>query len=108
MGSRPASYNLGLDFGFSNQRFTGSIDWYNKNTNDLIFTVPAAAGTNFSNFVTTNIGSMKNTGIELSLSARVLEGGGGGLGWTADFTAAHNTNELTEHQPVRPAARSRS
>ena len=94
------STNIGLDYGFANQRFTGSIDWYRKNTNDLIFTVPAAAGKNLSNFETTNIGSMRNTGIELSLSARILEGQRrGGLSWTADFTASHNSNELTSINP---------
>jgi len=93
------SYNVGLDFGLMNQRVTGAIDWYIKSTHDLIFTVPVAAGTNLSNFVTTNIGSMKNRGIELSLSARLLEAGKRGLGWTADFTASHNTNELTSINP---------
>jgi TonB-linked SusC/RagA family outer membrane protein len=89
------SYDLGLDYGFAGQRFSGSVDWYRKNTSQLIFTVPTAAGTNFSNFVTQNIGSMKNTGIEATLSARMKDGGGGGLSWNADFTAGHNTNELT-------------
>ena len=94
------SYNAGLDFGFHNQRFSGAIDWYNKSTSDLIFTVPVAAGSNFSNFLTTNIGSMKNTGVEFTLSARALEGGQRGLSWTADFTAARNTNELTSINPA--------
>jgi len=90
-----SAWNVGLDFGFSNQRLTGSLDWYTKNTDDLIFTIPVAAGTNLSNFVTTNIGSMKNTGVELALSWLVAEGKGGGLGWTATLAATHNTNELT-------------
>jgi TonB-linked SusC/RagA family outer membrane protein len=89
-----SSYNVGLDFGFRNQRFTGAIDWYTKKTSDLIFNVPVAAGTNFSNYLTTNIGGMENKGIEFSLNARVLEGRGNGLGWTATFTAGHNTNKL--------------
>ncbi|HXS22812.1 MAG TPA: TonB-dependent receptor, partial [Gemmatimonadales bacterium] len=97
------SYNAGVDFGFSNQRFTGSVDWYNKKTSDLIFTVPVAAGSNFSNFLTTNIGSMKNTGVEVTLSARALEGGRHGLSWTTDFTAAHNSNELTSINPTAGA-----
>ena len=90
------SFDIGVDFGFSNQRFTGSIDWYDKKTSDLIFSVPVAAGTNLGDQVTTNIGSMRNRGIELSLSAQVLQGssGGQGLRWTTDFTASHNTNEL--------------
>jgi iron complex outermembrane receptor protein len=94
------SYNLGLDFGFLNQRVSGAIDWYTKKTDDLIFTVPVAAGTNLSNFVTTNIGSMRNRGIELSLSARLRDGGARGLGWTADFTVSNNSNELVSINPV--------
>jgi iron complex outermembrane receptor protein len=94
------SVNLGLDFGFSNQRFSGAIDWYDKKTTDLIFTVPVAAGTNLSNFVTTNIGSMRNRGIEFSLGARILEGGTDGLSWTANVTAAHNSNELLTINPL--------
>lgn len=98
------SYNAGLDFGFHNQRFSGAIDWYTKNTSDLIFTVPVAAGTNFSNFLTTNIGSMKNTGVELMLNARVLEGRNRGLSYAATFTAGHNTNELVSINPSAGAA----
>ncbi len=94
-----ASYNIGLDFGIMGQRFTGAIDWYNKKTTDMIFTVPTAGGTNFSNVVTTNVGSMKNTGIELSLNARLIQGRGRDLTWTATFTASHNTNELTSIEP---------
>ncbi|MFI5214014.1 MAG: SusC/RagA family TonB-linked outer membrane protein, partial [Gemmatimonadales bacterium] len=93
------SFNVGLDFGFNGQRISGAIDWYTKNTSDLIFNVPVAAGSNFSNFVTTNIGSMKNSGVELMLNARVHDGGHNGLSWTANFTAAHNTNELTSINP---------
>jgi iron complex outermembrane receptor protein len=88
------AFNIGLDFGFSNQRFSGAIDWYRKLTDDLLFSVPVAAFSNLSNFVTTNIGSMRNSGVELSLSARILEGGRKGLSWKAAFTAARNTNTL--------------
>jgi TonB-linked SusC/RagA family outer membrane protein len=89
------AYNLGLDFGFMDNRVSGSLDYYTKDTDDLIFTVPVAAGTNLSNFVTTNIGSMKNTGIELNLNLRLREGGARRLGWSTTFNVSHNTNELT-------------
>jgi len=89
------SWNIGLDYGFLNQRINGSIDWYIKNTSDLIFSVPIPAGTNMSNYLTENIGSMRNSGIELSLSAQILREARNGLGWTADFTASHNSNHLT-------------
>jgi TonB-linked SusC/RagA family outer membrane protein len=94
------AFNIGLDFGFANQRFSGAIDWYDKLTKDLLFTVPVAAFSNLSNFVTTNIGSMRNRGIEMSLSARVLEGGRHGLSWNTDFTAARNTNTLRSITPL--------
>jgi TonB-linked SusC/RagA family outer membrane protein len=94
------AYNVGLDFAVMNSRLSGAIDWYTKNTDDLIFTVPVAAGTNLSNYLTTNIGSMKNRGIEFSLSYRLLEGRSGGLAWTTDFIASHNTNELTTINPL--------
>lgn len=94
------SFDVGIDFGFSNQRFTGAIDWYDKKTTDLIFTVPIAAGTNLSNFVTTNIGSMRNRGLEFSLSAQVLRGGQQGLSWNADLTLSRNSNELLTINPV--------
>ena len=93
------SYDIGVDFGFSNQRFTGAVDWYNKKTTDMIFTVPIAAGTNFSNVLTTNIGSMKNSGIEASLNAQLLKPRGSGVSWTADVTASHNTNKLLTINP---------
>jgi iron complex outermembrane receptor protein len=98
------SYNVGLDFGFLSQRFSGAIDWYTKKTTDMIFYVPVAAGTNFSNYVTTNVGSMKNTGIEVSLTARLLDGGRDGLGYTASFTASHNANTLLSINPSRSVA----
>jgi TonB-dependent starch-binding outer membrane protein SusC len=95
------AYNIGVDFGFDNQRFSGAIDWYTKNTVDLIFRVPVAAGTNLGPFVTTNIGSMRNRGIEVNLNARLREGRDRALGWTASFTASHNTNELLTIDPRR-------
>jgi iron complex outermembrane receptor protein len=91
--------NVGLDFGFANQRITGAIDYYDKLTDDLLFDVPVAAFSNLSNFVVTNIGSMRNYGVEFSLGARILDGGERGLSWQADFTAARNKNNLRSITP---------
>ncbi len=95
------SYNIGLDYGFFNQRLSGAIDWYTKKTTDLIFTVPVAAFTNFSNYLTTNIGASRNQGIEASLNAEILRARRGALGWTASFTASHNANTLLSINPTR-------
>lgn len=88
--------NIGLDFGLWSQRLSGTIDWYTKKTEDLIFTVPVCAGCNLSNFSTQNIGSMQNRGLELALNWLVRDpGASGGLSWSANFTAAHNANEIS-------------
>lgn len=99
-----ATWDVGLDYGIMNGRVSGTLDWYTKHTDDLLFNVPTPAGTNFSNFVTKNIGSMRNRGFELALSARVLDHGPGGLSWTADFNAAHNSNQLLSINPSASAA----
>lgn len=91
------SYNLGLDYGLFGNRITGSLEYYLKDTDDLIFTVPVAAGAYVSNFITTNVGSVRNQGVELSLNARVLERGG--FSWDAGFNAATNKNRLLAINP---------
>ncbi|MGE3614896.1 MAG: SusC/RagA family TonB-linked outer membrane protein [Gemmatimonadales bacterium] len=95
-----SAWDVGADFSMFSDKVRGSIDWYTKNTDDLIFTVPVAAGTNLSNFLTTNIGSMKNTGFEATISSTLITPATrDGFGWTVDVTAAHNKNELTSINP---------
>ena len=90
------SWNLGLDFGFLANRLGGSLDYYFKRTEDLIFRVPVAAGTNLSNFVTTNIGTMENQGLELTLDAQLFPRQDEGFWWNAGFNAATNANQLVQ------------
>jgi iron complex outermembrane receptor protein len=89
-----ASSNFGIDFGLYNNRLTGTVDIYSKTTKDLIFTVPVPAGTNLSNYVTTNIGSMKNSGIEFGLSAVIMDGKKWGVRWDGSLSASSNTNKI--------------
>ena len=63
------TYNLGLDFGLFNDYLTGSIEVFQKNTEDLLNYIQVPAGSGFSNFLTTNVGSMENQGIEITLNA---------------------------------------
>jgi len=94
-----ASWNLGADFGFSGDRFTGSVELYDKKTDDLIFTVLVPSGVNLSNVVTTNVGSMKNKGIEFTLNALLARPTGDGFSWDVNFNAAYNKNELLVIDP---------
>jgi TonB-dependent starch-binding outer membrane protein SusC len=97
---RTASTNVGLDYGLWNNRVTGTIDAYTKKTTDLIFNVPIAAGTNLSNFLTTNIGSMQNRGVELGLNVAVARTTTHGFAWDASFNAATNRNRLLQINAV--------
>jgi iron complex outermembrane receptor protein len=64
--------NLGVDFGLFDDKLTGSIEVFQKDTKDLLNNVRVANGTNFSNFVDTNVGSMKNQGVEVTLKGLVV------------------------------------
>lgn len=86
--------NVGLDFGFMHQRLTGSIDWYYRKTTDLINYAPVAALSSFRNKMNQNIGSLKNTGVELALSYKILQGGD--WNWTVDYNFTYNKNEILD------------
>lgn len=84
--------NIGFDFGFFRDRFTGQIDVYQKNTTDLLLDVPVPSTTGFS-VQTQNVGAMTNKGIELALSADIFVGD---FSWTSSLNFAANRNEVTE------------
>ena len=89
-----SSTNLAADFGILRNRFTATVEYYNKTTDDLLFTVPTAAGTALSNNLLTNIGSVRNRGLEFTIDGRVIGGSTRGFTWNANFNAARNSNEL--------------
>ncbi|MCL6102507.1 MAG: TonB-dependent receptor [Bacteroidetes bacterium] len=88
------TYNVGLDFGFLKNRITGSIDAYKRDTKDLLNFIPIAAGSNFSNFLTTNVGNLENKGLEFSLTGQIIASKD--LSWSAGFNAAYNENKITK------------
>lgn len=88
------TYNAGLDFGFLDNRITGSVDVYLKKTKDLLATVSVPAGSNFSNQLITNIGSLENKGVEFTLNAEIVKSKD--WNWNASFNMAFNKNEITK------------
>jgi iron complex outermembrane receptor protein len=92
------SYNIGLDFGFKNDRFSGSVDVYQKDTKDLLATVPVPAGTNFTNEILTNVGAMQNRGIEVSLNTGLVATKDMRIDWT--INATYNKNEVMKLSQV--------
>jgi TonB-linked SusC/RagA family outer membrane protein len=88
-----AATNIGVDYGFLNNRITGSIDVYYKNTTNLLETVPVPVGSNFSNFLTINVGDMVSRGVEFSVSAIPVTTKD--FNWTVSFNATYQTSTIT-------------
>jgi iron complex outermembrane receptor protein len=88
------TFNMGLDFGFVGGRISGSLDYYNKKTEDLLNFIPVPVGTNFTNGILTNVGNMDNKGIEGTLNATIIKKKN--LNWDFGFNLTWNTNEITK------------
>lgn len=65
--------NVGLDFGFANNRITGTIEWFNKDTRDLLAVAPVAYGSTFDISVFTNVGNLTNKGMEFVLNTTPVQ-----------------------------------
>ncbi len=86
--------NIGIDFGFMKDRITGSFDLYKRVTDDLLNTVTIPTGSNFSNILLTNVGSLENKGAELSLNViPVLKKD---FSVNIGFNLTYNKNEITK------------
>lgn len=88
------TYNVGVDFGFLNGKLTGALDYYYRKTNDLLNSVPPPAGSNFSNELLTNVGTLVNKGVELSLTAHPISTKD--LNWTIGYNISYNKNTITK------------
>ncbi|MEL6986781.1 MAG: SusC/RagA family TonB-linked outer membrane protein [Bacteroidota bacterium] len=87
------TYNVGLDFGILNNRISGSVDYYIRETKDLLNFIRVPAGTNLTNFVQTNVGNLENKGIEISLNTIPIQTKD--LNWEFNINMAANQNEIT-------------
>jgi TonB-dependent starch-binding outer membrane protein SusC len=88
--------NLGLDFGLFENRITGSVEVYNKETRDLLLSQPVQSSTGFSS-ITSNVGRLANKGIELTLGGDIFKAKQpGAFNWNLLFTFAYNVNEVKE------------
>jgi TonB-linked SusC/RagA family outer membrane protein len=89
---KSGEFNVGLDFGFLNNRIGGSIDYYNKITNDLLYSYNVPSPPNLYTSTYANVGTLQNQGVELMITGTPVE--------TEDFvyrstlTASHNTHVL--------------
>jgi len=89
-----STINIGLDFGLWKNRITGSLEWYKRTTNDMLNTIPVTIGSNFTNELLTNVGSMEINGIELGLNALVVENDD--FAWNFGYNFTFNENKITK------------
>ncbi|MBA8987951.1 MULTISPECIES: SusC/RagA family TonB-linked outer membrane protein [Sphingobacterium] len=99
-----ASSNFGLDFGFFNDRLSGTVDAYFKKTTDLLLNVPIESTNGFTSILQ-NVGDMQNRGMEISLNSRNFVGE---FKWSTSFNISFNKNKilkLVDGQPIYPGGR---
>ena len=86
------TWNAGLDLAFLNNRITASVDWYLRETEDLLAYTPVA-GMNTANYMTRNIGSLRNVGIEATVGAKPVVTKD--FTWNTSVNVAWNRNKIT-------------
>lgn len=89
-----AQLDVGLDFGFLNNRISGSFDFYRKNTTDLLLNVNVPATSGFATQLQ-NLGKLYNLGYELSVTSQNLVGA---FSWSTNLNASYNRNRVTDIQ----------
>lgn len=93
------TWNIGLDFGVLMNRISGSVEWYNSQTNNLLYDFQLPITSGYQDAFQTNLGSVENRGVEVSLSADIIESTGDGFAWSADLNWFMNRNKLLELAP---------
>ena len=86
------TWNAGIDLAFLNNRITASVDWYLRETEDLLAYTPVA-GMNTANYMTRNIGSLRNVGIEATVGAKPVVTKD--FTWNTSVNVAWNRNKIT-------------
>ena len=86
------NFNMGLDFSFLNNRISGSLDYYIRTNKDLLgsYNVPVPPNTQSTTF--SNVGTMKNYGIELALSGEVVKQTD--FSYNVNLALAYNRNKF--------------
>lgn len=89
-----ATYNAAVDFGLFGDRVSGSVDFYTKETTNLLNTIPTPAGANFSDQVLTNVGSIENKGVEILINTIPYKTAD--LTWNFGVNVTFNQNKVTK------------
>jgi iron complex outermembrane receptor protein len=88
------SYNVGFDFGFLRDRITAGLDFYVRETTDMLNYVPVPALSNLTNYLNSNIGSLVNKGFEFDVNAMVIDTKD--LTWSVGGNVSYNNTKITK------------
>lgn len=89
-----AELNVGIDFGLLNRRITGSLDFFNRNTKDLLYKYNAQQPPYVRDQIFTNVGTLRSRGFEFQISATAIRNKD--FTWGIDATGATLNNKLTK------------
>ncbi len=89
---KSGEFNVGLDFSFLNDRVGGSVDYYNKTTNDLLYSYNVPSPPNLFTSTYANVGELQNKGVEVMLTGVPFKTSN--FDWKTTLTASHNTHTL--------------
>ena len=89
---KSGEFNIGIDFGFLNDRISGSIDFYDKKSSDLLYDYNVPSPPNLYTTTYANAGKMQNRGIEVMIKAIPVKTAN--FQYTTALTAYHNTNKV--------------
>ena len=90
------AFDIAIDFELWNGRLSGSIDYYNRTTDDMLYNKPVAVSNGYSS-IPMNIGSMRNRGVEFDLHSQIIKNRN--LRWSVDFNITTNSNKILELAP---------
>ncbi len=88
------TYNAGIDYGFANDRISGSVDVFRKETNDLFVFATVPDGANFSNRGDQNVGTLVTEGIEFAINADIIKNED--FSWNVNYNATLIDQEIEE------------
>ncbi|MGI9531901.1 SusC/RagA family TonB-linked outer membrane protein [Lutimonas sp.] len=86
------TYNVGLDYGFMNDAISGSIEYFRRESSDILSTIAPPAGSNLTNNLYTNIGDLSSQGVEFTLNADIFQREN--FTWNVNFNGTWLTNEI--------------
>jgi iron complex outermembrane receptor protein len=95
------AFNYGLDFGFFKERLSGSFEYYTRQTQDLLATVPSPAGTNFEKTILTNVGNVDSKGFEFTLN--IIPVNTTDWGWELGFNATWQEQKIKNLSIIKGA-----